>query len=118
MPYGQDSAITDSAMAKPKSTGGSSTTADMLGTYQAPLGSIADAYIRSMGRGGPLDIPSFQELYGSYRDVAEKETARRGATLTEAYGSQGARYSSDIARAQGGLQRDLATDLRNQSGQF
>jgi hypothetical protein len=74
--------------------------------------------MRSFQKGGPIDVPSYQELYGSYRNVAEKETNRQAANLTEAFGSQGARYSSDLLAGQGRLRQNLASDLQNQSGQF
>jgi len=90
--------------------------ADFLKNYLAPLGSISDAYTRSFDRGGPIDIPSFQELFGSYRDVAERETARQAAQLNETYGSLGARYGSDIGRQQGQLRKDLGVDLSRQAG--
>lgn len=88
----------------------------MLSQYRSELPSIAQAYMRSFHRGGPIDVPTYQELYGSYRDVAENEAARQSAALTEAYGSQGARYGSDIAGAQGNLRRNLTRDLNMQSG--
>lgn len=97
-------------------TGG--TLAEQLPGYEVPFPSVAEAYLRSFNRGGPIDVPSFQELYGSYRDVAERETGRQAANITEAFGSQGARYSSDLLNAQGRLRENLASNLQNQSGQF
>jgi len=91
------------------------TAAAGISPYTSPLGSIANAYINSFGRGGPINLPTFQELYGSYRDVAERETARQAAQLTETYGSMGARYGSDIGRQQGRLRTDLATNLSEQA---
>lgn len=90
----------------------------LLNQFQTPLGSLYNAYMQSFGKGGPLAIPSFQDLYGSYRSVAEKETQRQTQALQEAFGAQGARYGSDILNAQSGLQRDLASNLQNQAGQF
>ncbi len=72
--------------------------------------------MRSFNRGGPIDVPSFQELYGSYQNVAARNAAQAGANLTESFGSQGARYGSDIMRGQGRLQQNLAQDLNLQSG--
>lgn len=90
----------------------------LLNQYSVPIPDIAQAYMRSFQRGGPIDIPSYQELYGSYRDVAERETGRQAGQINNAFGSQGARYSSDLLNAQGRLRSDLASNLQNQSGQF
>lgn len=89
-----------------------------LGQYTTPLPDVAQAYLRSFSRGGPIDIPSYQELYGSYRDVAQKEADRQTNSITESFGGRGARYGSDILNAQSALRQNLASDLRNQSGQF
>ena len=69
---------------------------DLLAQYTVPQSSVANAYMQSFGKGGPINVPSYQELYGSYRDVAERETGRQSAALTDSFGSQGARYSSDL----------------------
>lgn len=90
----------------------------LLSQYSVPVPDIAQAYMRSFQRGGPIDVPSYQELYGSYRDVAQREANRQAASMTEAFGSQGARYSSDLLANQGRLRENLASDLQNQSGQF
>ena len=95
---------------------GGSSLQSMLNQYSVPLPDVAKAYMRSFQRGGPIDVPSYQELYGSYRDVAERETNRQASQLTNAFGSQGARYSSDLLGAQRGLRSDLAQNLANQSG--
>lgn len=90
----------------------------LLNAYSSPQNEIYQAYMRSFDRGGPVDIPSYQEMYGSYRDTAEKETARRSDQLSNALGARGAFYSSDNLNAQAGLQRDLAGDLRTASAGF
>src|SRR6266446_6304562 len=89
---------------------------DLLGQYSTPIPDVAKAYMQSFGKGGPINVPSYQELYGSYRDVAERETGRQSAKLNEAFGSQGARYGSDILRGQGQLRENLGQDLSLQSG--
>lgn len=89
---------------------------EMLKGYSAPTPDIAQAYMRSFNKGGPIDVPSFQELYGSYSDVANKEADRQSAKLTEAYGSQGARYGSDLMAAQGQVRKDTALGLAKQGG--
>ena len=90
----------------------------LLDKYAIPFPSVGAAYLRSFNRGGPIDIPSFQELYGSYRDVAEREAGRQASKITESFGSQGARYSSDLLNAQGRLRSDMQSNLQNQAGQF
>src|SRR5580765_2112234 len=95
---------------------GGSSLQSLLGQYSVPIPDIAQAYMRSFQRGGPIDVPSYQELYGSYRDVAEREAGRQGAQITNSFGSQGARYSSDLLNAQRGLRSDLTQNLTNQSG--
>src|SRR5438477_314931 len=85
--------------------------------YEPPLPNISQAYLRNLSK-GMIDLPSFQEMYQSYRDVASQQAEKAGANITEAMGSQGARYGSDIMRQQGQLQRDLATDLRSQAANF
>lgn len=97
---------------------GGSSLQNQLSQYSVPIPDIAQAYMRSFNKGGPIDVPSFQELYGSYRNVAERETGRQSAALTNAFGSQGARYSSDLLNAQGQLRQDLSSNLQNQAGQF
>ena len=84
--------------------------------FRSPESSIANAYIRSFRRGGPIDVPSYQELYGSYRDVAEREAGRQAAAINESFGSQGARYGSDLLRAHGRLRENLFQDLSLYSG--
>lgn len=95
---------------------GGSSLQSLLGQYEVPTPSVAQAYLRSFNRGGPIDVPSYQELYGSYRDVGERETGRQSAQLANAFGSQGARYSSDLLGAQRGLRSDLQQNLAMQSG--
>ena len=99
-------------------TGGFSTASgsNLLNNYTQALPNIAQAYMQSFNKGGPINVPSYQQLYGTYQDVAQRETARQAAALNEAYGSQGARYSSDIAGAQSRLRENANQDLALQSG--
>lgn len=96
--------------------GNKNSLSDLLGNYEVPIPDIAQAYMRSFNKGGPIDVPSFQELYGSYADVANKEADRQSAKITEAYGSQGARYGSDLLSAQGQVRKDTSLGLAKQSG--
>lgn len=89
---------------------------NMLSQYTQQLPDIAQAYMRSFNRGGPINIPSYQQLYGTFQDVAQRETGRQAASLNEAFGSQGARYGSDILGAQSRLRQNMGQDLALQSG--
>lgn len=97
---------------------GPGTPADILNFYQAPLPPIVTAYMQNLQKGGFSDLPSFNDLYGTYRATAEKETARRAAALKETYGSSGARYGSDLLGAESRLQENLGVDLAQQASQF
>lgn len=111
MGQGQDTTLTGGG----KKSGG--TLADLLKAYDPGFGDLTTAYLAKQGK-GVTDLPSFQELYGSYKNVAEQETDRQTAKLTEAFGSQGGRYSSDLLRGQGQLRRELTNDLTGKAGQF
>jgi hypothetical protein len=91
---------------------------ELINQFRSPQSEIYNAYMRSFERGGPLDIPSFQEMYGSWRDVAEQELNRQTGALNEALGARGARYSSDILSGQGELRQNLARDLRNKAAEY
>ena len=89
---------------------------NLLNQYQVPLPDIAQSYLRSFNRGGPLDVPSYQEMYGSWSNLANRETGRQVAGLNEAFGSQGARYSSDVLGGQSRLRENLGQQLQVSSG--
>lgn len=112
MGFGQDS--TQGGL-YPASAGNS--IGGMVGQYETPVPNIANAYIKNLQQ-GQVNMPTFQEMYQSYQDVASQQAAKASANINEAFGSQGARYSSDLLRMQGQNQRDLATDLRAQAANF
>lgn len=89
---------------------------NLLNQYQVPLPDIAQSYLRSFNRGGPLDVPSYQEMYKSWSDLANRQTNQQAANLTQAFGSQGARYSSDLLGAQSGLRENLGQQMQVNSG--
>src|SRR5438034_7751773 len=101
----------------PGTTPGQNQLGQQIQGYEAPLPNLAQAYFNNLSK-GMVDLPSFQEMYQSYRDVASQQAEKASANITEAMGSQGARYASDTMRQQGQLQRDLATDLRSQAANF
>lgn len=90
----------------------------LLQNYTQAMPSVAQAYLNSFNRGGPLNVPSYQEMYGSWSNLANRETNRQVAGMNEAFGSQGARYSSDIAGAQGNLRENLGQQMQVSSGQL
>jgi hypothetical protein len=98
-------------------TGGPGTLATLLPGYEPPQSDLATAYLSNL-KGGIIDMPTFQEMYQSYSDVANQQAQRAGASITEAFGSQGARYGSDLLRAQSQNQQDLASQLRSAASQF
>lgn len=54
------------------------------------------------------NMPSFEDMFGRYLKTANTELDRQVAGLREAFGSSGARYSTDLMRGEG--------DLRTQFG--
>lgn len=91
----------------------------MLGAYTAPLPSIVTKYMDNLSKGGFLDAPSYNELFGSYRDVANKEANRQSAAIDESLGSMGAgRYSSAVLNSQKTLRENTSTDLANVAAQY
>ena len=97
---------------------GTGTPSDILSFYSAPMPPIVNAYMQNMLKGGFSDLPSFNDLYNTYRSTAEKETARQSAQLTETMGSSGGRYGSDVLGAQSRLRENLGVDLGQQATQF
>lgn len=89
----------------------------MLPSYMTPYGDLANAYMKNL-QGGSVNAPTFDEIYGSYRKVAENEAGRQSAAITESMGSTGSRYGSSILNAQQTLRGNLADNLRSASSGF
>lgn len=66
---------------------------------------------------GPA-APSFDELFGTWRQNAEESVNRQAAQLREQFGSYGARLGSDVALQEAGLRRAGAQDINRQGAQF
>lgn len=90
---------------------------NLLPNYQTPYGDLANAYMKNL-QGGLVNAPTFNEMYGSYRKVAETEANRQGAAITESMGSTGSRYGSSILNAQSQMRSNLTDKLRSASSDF
>lgn len=91
----------------------------MLGSYTAPLPSIITKYMENLSKGGFLDAPGFNELFGSYKNVANQEADRQSAQITESLGSMGGgRYSSALLNKQGQLRKDTSNDLASKAAEY
>lgn len=91
---------------------------DMLANYTTPIPNIAQKYEQNISKGGFLDMPGFNEMFNSYKAVGEREAGRQSAAINESFGSQGARYGSDLLAAQGGVRRDLFEQLMNKASEY
>lgn len=86
--------------------------------YRAPMPDIVNMYEQNLTKGGILDMPSFNEMFGSYRKLGEREANRQSAAINEAFGSQGARYSSDLLAGQGRIRENLMDQLLNKAAEY
>jgi hypothetical protein len=65
---------------------------------------------------GPLaaeggSLPSFDEIFQNFEAGVEKRTDRQAAGLRESFGSKGARFGSDVLRAESDLRSGAARDI-------
>lgn len=94
-------------------------TEGMLGGYEAPLPPIMKKYMDNLAKGGYLDAPSFNEMFKSYRDVADQEADRQTAQVGEALGSMGGgRYSSAMLNKAGQIRKETALGLANKAAEY
>lgn len=63
---------------------------------------------------GAMPLPSYQEQFNTYKDLMERELDKQTADLTEAYGTRGGRYSSDLTTAANTMRRQGLQDLSAQ----
>lgn len=116
--------------------------ADITNKYNAGLGPQFDAYANYLQNqlpglagslsGGPNfnwedivnsglmtgsagSLPDYAGQMQTWRDQSQQDLERAIASQNEAYGSMGARYSSDIGREQADLRRRATTDLAGKS---
>lgn len=92
--------------------------ASLMGNYAAPLPDLATAYMQNLAKGGIVDQPSFQEMFGTWRDVAQRETDRQSAAIKEQFGSMGGTYGSDALNAQSRLRESFGQDIAAQAAQY
>lgn len=99
-------------------SGGNNSLETVLAPYTTPVPEIANRYQQNLERGGFLDLPSFMEMYDSWRKLGEREANRQTAGINEAFGSQGARYSSDLLGAQGRVKENLFDQLASKGAEY
>lgn len=103
--------------------GGNTDVNNMLGQYVPPT----PTELQTLGQAGNTELqraqgaqamPTFQDMFNRYVDVSNTQAARSAAEITESMGARGARYGSDLTRAQADLRQRQTQDLMNQAGQF
>jgi hypothetical protein len=86
--------------------------------YELPmpkeLTTAGETATENLKRLNAMPLPSYQEQFGTYKDLMERELEKQTADLTEAYGSRGGRYSSDLTTAAGTMRRQGLQDLSAQ----
>lgn len=105
------------------SFGGNPQVNQILGMYTPPvpqelkqLGGAASTELQRAQGAQPM--PTFEDMFNRYLDVSNREAARSAAQINESMGARGARYGSDLIRAQSDLRQRQSQDLANQAGQF
>lgn len=98
--------------------GGSNSLESMLANYTTPMPSIVNQYEQNITKGKFLDMPSFQEMFGSFQKLGQREADRQAASMNEAFGSQGARYSSDLLASGSRLKENLFDQLTNKAAEY
>jgi hypothetical protein len=89
-----------------------------VSNYELPmpkeLTTAGDAATANLSRLNAMPLPSYQEQFGTYKDLMERELDKQTADLTEAYGARGGRYTSDLTTASADMRRKGLTDLSAQ----
>jgi hypothetical protein len=78
------------------------------------LTQAGEAASANLSRLGAMPLPSYEEQFNTYKDLMNRELEKQTADLTEAYGSRGGRYSSDLTTAQNVMRRQGLQDLSAQ----
>jgi len=86
--------------------------------YELPtppeLQQVADVSSADLSRLGAMPLPSYNEQFGIYKDLMERELEKQTADLTESFGARGGRYGSDLLTASNTMRRQGLQDLSAQ----
>jgi hypothetical protein len=86
-----------------------------VSNYELPmpkeLTTASDAATANLSRLNAMPLPSYQDQFNTYKDLMERELDKQTADLTEAMGTRGGRYSSDLTTAAGTMRRQGLQDL-------
>jgi len=115
---GQQSGTSAQGAMGGSSSGGDNVLQQLMQFYSAGTPPIAGALEKNLTKGGMLDMPGFNELFGSYQNIANTAASKQAANINEAFGSQGGRYSSAVSNAQTNLRERTTNDLANQAAQY
>jgi hypothetical protein len=103
--------------------GGNPDVNKMLGAYVPPtpkeLEQLSAASTTELQRAqGAQAMPTFEDMFNRYVDVSNREASRSAAQINEAMGARGARYGSDLARAQADLRQRQTQDIMSKAGEY
>jgi hypothetical protein len=103
--------------------GGNADVNARLGYYVPPtpgeLEALGSAGRTELARAqGAQAMPTFEDMFNRYVDQSNTQAARSAAQINESMGSRGARYGSDLARAQADLRQRQTQDIMQQAGNF
>jgi hypothetical protein len=103
--------------------GGNQQVNAMLGQYAVPTPTELE-YAGQFSRNelnraaGAQPMPTFEDMFNRYIDVSNREAARSAASINEAMGARGARYGSDLTRAQADLRQRQTQDLMQKASEY
>jgi hypothetical protein len=103
--------------------GGNADVNARLGYYVPPvpqeLQQLSQAGSSELQRAqGAQPMPTFEDMFNRYVDVSNTQAARSAAQINESMGARGARYGSDLVRAQADLRQRQSQDMMAQAGNF
>ena len=96
---------------------------NLLGSYIPPT----PAELETIGAGsrtelaraqGAQPMPTFEDMFNRYVDVSNREANRNAAAINESMGARGARYGSDLMRAQSDLRQRQTQDLATKANEY
>lgn len=95
---------------------GKSSLDELLRQYTPGVVMGANQFTGSLTNRNPNQVPGFTDIFENFRANILREGARGRADLAESFGSQGARYGSDIMRSNRDLGLELAERLIGGAG--